>query len=85
MYPRGTDEERGRGYSLVLLESGIRCGEGAIGAVKPDRWLCTLWDCDTVIQTESLSDVIGRRPTMLELALDAVNHPERWRSVATKT
>ena len=79
MYPKAKD--RGRGYSVILVEAGERSGPGCIGAVKPDRWLCTLWDGDTVLQSESLSDIIGRPPTMVELAMSAVNKPERWRAL----
>lgn len=78
-FPRGTD--RGRGFSAILLEAGERSGPGCIGARRPDRWLCTLWDAPTILRREMLSDIIGRPPTMIELALSAVNHPERWRAV----
>lgn len=83
MYPHNPTD-RGRGYSVILLEPGERCDAESIGAKKPDRWLCTLWDGDTILQRESLCDVIGRRPTMFELAMSAANHPELWRAITPK-
>ena len=66
------------GSLVVLLERGIAAGPGAIGAVKPDRWLCTVWACGLVRRREMLSDIIGRPPPQLELTYSLALYPEKW-------
>lgn len=66
--------------TVVLLERGVKCGAGEIGARKPDRWLCTFSAKGEIARRELHSDVIGRPPTWEEVSIDFCTYPDRWTS-----
>jgi hypothetical protein len=66
------------GCLIVLLERGEPAGPGAIGAVRPSRWLCSFWTMGTIWQRELLCDLVFRAPTPAEMASDMADHPDSW-------